>query len=509
MKLHDPILTPEESKEFEKSILGDSQLKAYKAMELAGEKLADSLCAEFGKYLGASPSVLGLVGAGHNGGDALVALARICKNISGLKLTVAIPKMQKLRPNTLKAFWRLQNSFSGKNLEIIDISELEKIEGKHFDLILEGLTAMSFTPPMRGDLKNAIISANRIQARLKVSVDIPAGAYTLPQSTVFKADATYATGIAKTTLFYDFNKPFAGRIRYLDIGFFDSSENPYNECKRDFITRPDALEFLKILRPSASDKRGYGHLFIVGGSQSYPGAVMINAGAAIRGGCGLVTAFVPEPLAPAYAAMEPSVIWVGCPQDESGALALESFGLIKARLKYASALAIGSGLTASAESTALVCEILKASEPLPTVLDADAIRPQILAAATNRKLLLTPHEGEFLRIAPDTSDCALLETCKRYGCACALKSSITRISDGKNIVRSTRGSPVLSRAGSGDILAGLSGALMCNQNLQSPMDAGICASQWLGISAEKAFYSAGSESPLASSDIIKFISSGL
>lgn len=60
---------------------------------------------------------------------------------------------------------------------------------------------MSFTPPMRGDLKNAIISANRIQARLKVSVDIPAGAYTLPQSTVFKADATYATGIAKTTLF--------------------------------------------------------------------------------------------------------------------------------------------------------------------------------------------------------------------------------------------------------------------------------------------------------------------
>lgn len=68
MKLHDPILTPEESKEFEKSILGDSQLKAYKAMELAGEKLADSLCAEFGKYLGASPSVLGLVGAGHNGG---------------------------------------------------------------------------------------------------------------------------------------------------------------------------------------------------------------------------------------------------------------------------------------------------------------------------------------------------------------------------------------------------------------------------------------------------------
>ena len=150
MKLHDPILTPEESKEFEKSILGDSQLKAYKAMELAGEKLADSLCAEFGKYLGASPSVLGLVGAGHNGGDALVALARICKNISGLKLTVAIPKMQKLRPNTLKAFWRLQNSFSGKNLEIIDISELEKIEGKHFDLILEGLTAMSFTPPMRG-----------------------------------------------------------------------------------------------------------------------------------------------------------------------------------------------------------------------------------------------------------------------------------------------------------------------------------------------------------------------
>ena len=113
MKLHDPILTPEESKEFEKSILGDSQLKAYKAMELAGEKLADSLCAEFGKYLGASPSVLGLVGAGHNGGDALVALARICKNISGLNLSLFIDLSEnaKTAPQYLKSFLALAKQF--------------------------------------------------------------------------------------------------------------------------------------------------------------------------------------------------------------------------------------------------------------------------------------------------------------------------------------------------------------------------------------------------------------
>ena len=509
MKLYDPILTAEESKKFEKSILGDSAYKAYKAMALAGEKLAASLLAEFGGYLGNSPSILGLIGAGHNGGDALVALNRICKSIPDSKLTLAIVNLEKLRPNTKKAFHSLQNNFKGKNLEIIELQELGNIRDRSFDLILEGLTAMSFTPPIRENLKNAIISANEIRARLKVSVDLPAGAHSQPQSAIFKADATYATGIAKSPIFADFNRPFTGRIRYLDIGFFDSDENSAFECQRDFIARPDALDFLKALRPSVSDKRGYGHLFIIGGSQSYPGAGLINARAAIRAGCGLVTAFVPENLAPAYAAAEPSVIWVGCPQDESGALALESFGLVKARLKSASALAMGSGLTASRESIALVCEVLKSSESLPVVLDADAIGTQTLEACKARKVLLTPHEGEFLRIASGVSDADLLEACNKYACAIALKSSVTRISDGRVIVRSTRGSPVLARAGSGDMLAGLAGSLICSRNLDGPIAAGICAAQWLGMSAEKAFSCAKSETPLSSSDVLKFISSGL
>ena len=61
----------------------------------------------------------------------------------------------------------------------------------------------------------------------------------------------------------------------------------------------DLLAPLAGLRPPASDKRSHGHLLVLGGSQSYPGAVLMTVLAALRSGVGLVTAFVPESLVPA------------------------------------------------------------------------------------------------------------------------------------------------------------------------------------------------------------------
>jgi NAD(P)H-hydrate repair Nnr-like enzyme with NAD(P)H-hydrate dehydratase domain len=59
-------------------------------------------------------------------------------------------------------------------------------------------------------------------------------------------------------------------------------------------------------------------LFVIGGSHSYPGAVVLAVRAALRSGVGLVTAFVPEKLVPEYAAVHPEVMWVGCPDQQRG-----------------------------------------------------------------------------------------------------------------------------------------------------------------------------------------------
>ena len=120
---------------------------------------------------------------------------------------------------------------------------------------------------------------------------------------------------------------------------------------------------------------------------------------------------------------------------------------------------VGPGLGRGAPAREALAAVLDAC--LPAVLDADALHLldwDALEGVAGNRVLLTPHEGEILRIAPDASDAELTAACKKYGCAIALKSSITRISEGERIARSTRGSPVLSRAGSGDIFAGICGA---------------------------------------------------
>ncbi len=511
MKLFDPILTPSESGLFESRILGGSEDAAFSAMKAAGEAAAKMFLEEFSEMLPSSPRILALVGNGHNGGDALVFLHSLCERFPEAKATLVANEARFLKNNTKRALARLLSLCDGKNVPTLPPALIARIASEKFDLIVDGISGMSFKPPARPDTAREIETANKIEAKIKISIDIPSGASNEPNMPIFHADATYAVGICKTPLFKPFNREFVGRIRYVDIGFFDKSgfwgDDTAN--KTDFITRPDALEFLNSLRPSLSDKRSNGHLFVLAGSKTFPGAAMLAVKSALRSGVGLVSAFVPESLAPAFAAAEPSAIWTGCPEDESGALALESYSLIRHRLDAATCLLAGPGMTSSSEARALTIEILKSAPSLPAVIDADAICRPVAELLLKRgsPALLTPHEGEILKIAEDASDKSLLSSCLKYGCSIALKSSATRVSDGKIIVRQTRGSPALARGGSGDILAGIAGALLANKshNFENPaLEAGVCASQTLGLAAEKAAAKFG-ETSVSANDIPNYI----
>lgn len=498
-KISHPILSCADAKRLEAALLGDSEPASFDAMQKAGNGVAREFLREFGSRLPDSPKLIAFVGSGHNGGDALIALSAIAEKFASPKITIACGDTAKMKPNTKRALDALAKKFP--ELEIC--AEIDT--SRSFDLAIDGILGMSFTPPLRESAAEKIRAANAVRADVKISIDIPSGAADTPQECVFRADATYATGIAKDVLFKPHNRECAGRIRYVDIGFFDAPTQFDGSAIR--IARPDILRFATALRPAISDKRTFGHLFIVAGSRKYPGAAMLATRAALRAGAGLVSSFVPESLAPSFAAAEPSAIWVGCPEDESGAIALDALGLVRDRIGAASGLLAGCGLSDSPETQALVGEILRLNPALPAVIDADAIRMPVakILPSRNAPALLTPHEGEILRLAPDASDASLLDTCKKYKCAIALKSAATRISDGNAIIIQTRGCPALARAGSGDILAGISGALLANKSLKSDaISAGAQASMWLGLAAETAAAELG-ETALATSDLPQYL----
>jgi NAD(P)H-hydrate epimerase len=80
--------------------------------------------------------------------------------------------------------------------------------------------------------------------------------------------------------------------------------------------------------------------------------------------------------------------------------------------------------------------------------------------------------GEFMRVAkfaqPNYSSDALLDFSSAYNVITVLKGSNTRICDGESVLYNTHGGPVLSRGGSGDLLAGLIGGMIAQNNVQVP-----------------------------------------
>ncbi len=495
----DDILDCESSAAYERSLFAGDPRAALRAMDSAGRKTARAILSEFGPALGGAPEVLALVGSGHNGGDAARAALEILEALPGASISVFAPGgFGAMKPNTAFFAGRLMSS-CGRVREVGEGG----FPGR-CGLVLEGLAGMSFKPPMRGGMERAVALANSARARVKASVDLPAGVGDFPPSSAFRADVTYMTGIAKAAAFKPENREFVGRLRYVDLGFFPEGA-PRGERA---VVSGRVLEPLRLLRRAETDKRSYGHLFIFAGSSNYPGAALMNAKAALRSGVGLVSAFVPERFACQLAAAEPACIWIPCPEDESGGLSLETFSLFRGVCGAESAVLAGSGMGKSAESAALVSEIIK-NTAAPVVLDADAIRPSVLDAAPRDKILITPHAGEFLRISGGLSDADLSAMCRSRGVAALLKGPFSRICDGGGIAFNVSGGPMLSRAGSGDVLAGLAAGFLARRDLGfSRFDAACAAARLLGCAAEKAFAECG-ETAYATSDIFPFIKKAL
>jgi hydroxyethylthiazole kinase-like uncharacterized protein yjeF len=397
-----------------------------------------------------------LVGKGHNGGDALLAARAILEKYPAACAEIVFAFGERaLRPLPARA-WRELAQAVGARIKTASVSGLVG----SFDLSFDGVFGFQFRPPLDPATAALLTRANALPVRLRASVDLPSG---LGEGGAFCADFTYATGSVKMPLL---TLPNAGRVRYLDLGFFDvgGGADPGSVISATSDSRVltrDVLAPLRQLRAPHTDKRSFGHLFIVAGSRDYPGAALMAVQAALHSGVGLVTAFVPETLAAAFAARAPEAMWVGWPETERGGLALEGLHLLRERLGRATVLLVGPGLGREPETLAWVTEILKMTV-LPVVLDADALQPETARLGKSPRVL-TPHVGEFVRISGGKG---LKDFTAETGVAVVLKGSATKICAGTKTFQSLFGGPVLARGGSGDVLAGLIGGLLA----QTPTD---------------------------------------
>jgi len=405
-------------------------------------------------------------GKGHNGGDALEALARLARAGSGAEaLLTTEPERLDAEGRRCVAAVRA----AGGRVRVFQ-PELAGRVLADADLVLDGLLGTGSAGAPRGVVADAIGAVNQSPA-LVLAVDIPSGvdgATGAVPGPAVRADATVTFQAAKPGHVLAPGSDLVGRLEVADIGL------PLEPGPWGITEAADVAGLVPVPRRELH-KRSRGVLLAVGGSSGMGGAPTLVGLGARRAGTGLLVLAVPASVADRVGAAVPEALTVHLPEADGG-ITPDAVHACKRWLDEATALAVGPGLGRS-PATGEAVRALLASFERPAVVDADALYALGTGAPLAERqapTLLTPHAGEFARLAPDTRGTRLhqaLDRARHWGATVLLKGNHTVIADrdGRLAVNPT-GVPALATGGTGDVLTGATGALLA-QGLE-PFDAG-------------------------------------
>ena len=411
------------------------------------KRAAEELAFESLIFLNRPPQkILVLVGSGNNGADAL--LAAVLVSTEKTKITAVFSAESPSTP-LAKKVWHLTR----KRVTKISSHKLKTLAKTDFCLIFDGLLGQGFRAPLRPEMKKIILASASLKG-LRVAVDLPSGVGDDSKGPAFKADLTISIGCLKRPLLEPKNSSHVGRIRVIDIGL------PFG-VGVDTCSTLSALDSIKKPRTANTEKRKQGRILIVGGSESMPGAVIMNTAAALQAGGGLVTTCLPQSMRARAAVAYPEAMWNGLFTDRSGVI-LPPKNLSKF-LENKDVMLVGSGM--SEKSSATIKKFLK-NFGGDVILDADALRPEVVKnISAGKNYVLLPHAGEFLRLSGKKMSAeAGRAFARKTKTIVVLKGPMTMITDGIHLIYVPFGGPILARGGSGDCLAGMIAAVVARRH---------------------------------------------
>ncbi|WP_395052403.1 NAD(P)H-hydrate dehydratase [Flavobacterium sp.] len=263
-------------------------------------------------------------------------------------------------------------------------------------------------------------------------------------------------------------------------------------------------EILKIYKPIPfnSHKGIQGHALIIGGSYGKIGSVCLSGKAAIKSGCGLVTAFIPKC---GYTILQTAIPEVMVLTDVN-----ENF-ITKIDFNFTpNAIGIGIGIGQEMETQNAIHHLLFDTKT-PMVIDADALNILALNPAClsllQPKTILTPHLKELERLlgkwnSEDEKFAKTIEFSKKFNVIIVIKGAPTHIIFEEKIYQNTTGNQALATAGSGDVLTGIITSLLAQS--YEPINAAILGVYLHGLTADIALPETGYQSFIAT-DIINYL----
>jgi len=230
-------------------------------------------------------------------------------------------------------------------------------------------------------------------------------------------------------------------------------------------------------RPVDGHKGTFGRVCIIAGSIGMTGAAALAGRAALRAGAGLVRVATAKSALPIVASIEPSYTTLPLAEDAAGRISAKALDAILTTVEENDVLAIGPGIGQSA-GLRLIVETLVQQEGLRLVIDGDGLNSLSRLSGWPKKrkadLVLTPHPGEMKRLwsglfredMPDDRQQTATRIAESAQAVVALKGAGTVVTDGRRLYVNTTGNPGMATAGAGDVLTGVTTALM-GQGLSS------------------------------------------
>ena len=449
--------------------------------------------------------VVVLAGSGDNGGDALYAGALLARR--GAAVT-AIAAGSRVHPGGTAALLQAGGRVSDDTADAAGVLAAA-------DLIVDGLLGIGGRGGLREPFAGLAAGAERARqaGATVVAVDLPSGIDAdtgAVEGPAVLADVTVTFGAIKPGLLIDPGAGHAGTVELIDIGLGPylkegpAASAPQQDDIRELLPRPGA----------ESDKYRRGVLGLLAGSHRFTGAVLLSAGGAVHGGAGMVRV-VTAPEAAVLVRQEWPETVVTVHPDERDWDLLGSVGRVQAWVA-------GPGMGTDEVATARLAAILRTD--LPVLVDADGLtilsqHKDLLPRSGGLEgppTLITPHAGELARLLgtdPASVEARRLEHARRaagqLGVTVLLKGSTTVIAspDSGPVLVNPTGTPWLATAGSGDVLSGLTGALLA-QGL-TPAQAGLAGAYLHGLAGRLA--AAGSaggadgpgQAPIGASNLVR------
>jgi NAD(P)H-hydrate epimerase len=465
------LLTAAQSRELDRLSQQKYGVDSYALMTNAGDAVARTIARRWPEAM--ARGVLVVAGKGNNGGDGFVAARRLHQAGERVR-AVLLARRTDLSGDAARAC----NDFAaagGVIIQVTDAAALAAAMGaEQVDVIVDAIFGTGLNAEVGGLARHAIEVINATKAMV-IAVDIASGVNSDTggvMGVAVHATVTITFGFAKYGHVSYPGAELCGCLEIAEIGFAPQAIDDIAPRGR-YLERTDVLA---LLRPRADNthKGTYGHPLIIAGSRGKSGAASLVAHGALRTGAGLVTAAIPESVAPIVAARQAELMTEPMPDRDGHFDGRGSIERLEELVAGKTALIAGPGMGASDDTGQIVEWLVRSARPeCPLLLDADAlnvlapIRQEILRAARG-PVVLTPHPGEMARLlAVSTRDVnadrivSARKLVEATGAGVLLKGARSVIvTPEREVFINSSGNPGMGTPGMGDVLSGIIGALL-------------------------------------------------